>query len=383
MAELGLSIEEGIKRVYGGGRHIVLLGAGASIAATRRNAERGGKALPSMDNLIQVVGLEDIVETLPDHLKDANFEALYSKLYADNPQSQEIAKINSRVRSYFSAMELPDEPTIYDYLVLSLRPKDLIATFNWDPFLYQAWTRNHNIAPLPGICFLHGNVSIGYEGETDRSGPAGMYSPDNRKLFEPTKLLYPIGQKNYTDDPYIKGQWETVEEWLADEKTVRITVFGYGAPVSDVEAVSLLNRAWGSPDDRSKEQVDIIDVVPEEVLRQRWDGFIHSHHYTTTDSYFKSPLGQFPRRTAESYFHHFYAMTPDEAFQQHNPVPQDFRTLPEMWEWFKPLIEAEKVKSDGQSIAFKKKSTGGSSTTKKKAKRKPRPRNTSKGKRRK
>lgn len=51
--------------------------------------------------------------------------------------------------------------------------------------------------------------------------------------------------------------------------TVRATIFGYGAPVSDVEAVTLLNKAWGMPDDRVMEQFEIIDITPEEVLRKR------------------------------------------------------------------------------------------------------------------
>jgi hypothetical protein len=32
-------------------------------------------------------------------------------------------------------LELPDHPTVYDHLLLSLRKKDAIFTFNWDPFL--------------------------------------------------------------------------------------------------------------------------------------------------------------------------------------------------------------------------------------------------------
>ncbi len=182
MSTVGMSKEQGIQTVYGGGRHVVILGAGASIAATRRNAERGGKQLPSMDNLVQVVGLEDIVEGLPDHLKAANFEELYGKVY-NNPESEAVAEINRRVHAYFSAMKLPDEPTIYDYLILSLKDKDLIATFNWDPFLYQAFCRNHHVAAMPHICFLHGNVAIGYSKKDKTSGPVGVYS---RGSFAPT-----------------------------------------------------------------------------------------------------------------------------------------------------------------------------------------------------
>ncbi len=41
----GMSREKGIETVYGGGGHVVILGAGASIAATRRNPELNGKLL--------------------------------------------------------------------------------------------------------------------------------------------------------------------------------------------------------------------------------------------------------------------------------------------------------------------------------------------------
>ncbi len=42
--------------------HTVLLGAGASIAMTRLNKELTGKELPSMDNLVEVVGLTNLLE---------------------------------------------------------------------------------------------------------------------------------------------------------------------------------------------------------------------------------------------------------------------------------------------------------------------------------
>jgi len=67
--------------------------------------------------------------------------------------------LDSAVRKYFGALELPDEPTFYDYLVLSLRPKDAIITFNWDPLLIQAYKRwRHLGRVLPDLIFLHGNV---------------------------------------------------------------------------------------------------------------------------------------------------------------------------------------------------------------------------------
>jgi|SRR5690554_4033165 len=142
----------------GGGGHVVILGAGASIASTFRNPEMNGKQLPSMDNFIEVVGLQDVVSAVPEKLRAKNFEQLYSNLHEDNPESDEIKEIESRVQEYFGDMRLPEEPTIYDHLVLSLRPRDLIATFNWDPFLYQAFCRNSVFTKdLPLMSFLHGD----------------------------------------------------------------------------------------------------------------------------------------------------------------------------------------------------------------------------------
>ncbi len=57
--------EDRIKTVYGGGGHVVILGAVASIASTFRNPEPSGKRLPSMDNFIDLLGLSDIVDSLP------------------------------------------------------------------------------------------------------------------------------------------------------------------------------------------------------------------------------------------------------------------------------------------------------------------------------
>ena len=331
-----------IKTVFGGGGHVVILGAGASIASTLRNPEPNGKQLPSMGNFINVVGLTDVVDALPKKLKADNFEALYSGLHAENPESDEIHEIERRVYNYFKDMTLPEnEATIYDYLVLSLRPRDLIATFNWDPFLYQAFNRNSEIADMPYLSFLHGSVALGYCKEEQRAGPAGWYSKVTRTKFEQTRLLYPVTQKNYTDDDFISMEWERVKGWLNSESTKRVTVFGYGAPKSDVEAIKLLNAAWGISDERSMEQFEIIDVVEEEVGVKRWENFIHSHHYDYTSNYFGSSLAAVPRRTFESYHQHNLPITIDEALSANNPIPPDIKLLEELWDWHRPLIEAE------------------------------------------
>ncbi|MGG3987233.1 hypothetical protein [Bacillus smithii] len=107
-------------------RHVVILGAGASLATTiPTNGDRNGKRLPIMNNLIKVIGIEDLVHDF----KSDNFEDIYSELYSKRDYTEVLETIEKSVYDYFSSLELPDEPTIYDYLVLSLRRKDVIATF--------------------------------------------------------------------------------------------------------------------------------------------------------------------------------------------------------------------------------------------------------------
>ena len=339
---VGYTKQDRINTVFGGGGHVVILGAGASIAATKRNPLASGKKLPSMDNFIEIVGLRDIVSKIPAHLHAPNFETLYSNLHQDNPDGELIKEMEDRVRYYFADMRLPDEPTIYDYLVLALRPRDVIATFNWDPFLYQAWNRNHHVGDRPYIAFLHGSVALGFGKQSKRSGPAGGWLKTTMEYMEPTKLLYPVLQKNYTDDEFIRQQWDLLRSFLSAKEVKRLTIFGYGAPDSDVEAVKLMNEAWGTGRQRPDEQVEIIDISPEREVMQRWKNFIYQGHTDYATDYFDSSLAYNPRRTFESFHQHNFPLNEDEAFSASNPVPNNFTTLEELQKWHIPLIEAER-----------------------------------------
>lgn len=331
--------QEGIETVFNGPSHIVILGAGASIASTVHNPEPFGKKLPSMDNFIEVCGLDGLLGKAGIDTPHTNFETAYSVLYNQNPAAPLLKEIENAIRDYFQSLTLPNTPTIYDYLILSLRPKDLIATFNWDPFLYQAFCRNRPFCDGPRLSFLHGNVAIGFAMEDEKAGPAGWFSKATGAEFVPTKLLYPVTNKNYNADEFTRQEWERLQRELQSAK--RMTIFGYGAPDTDVEAVQLMRNAWGDANERNLEQIEIIDVQEQEVVRQRWANFIHTHHYDYGTSYFDSILAQFPRRTGERFMHQFLPATPEEAFQEANPVPQYFATLEEMWGWYRPLIKAE------------------------------------------
>ena len=334
--------EEEIEIVHGKGTHVVILGAGATYASALRNPEKNGKTLPLMWNVIDIVGLSNVVKGLPIEyqLLKEDFEKLYSLLAKDDKFKAEREHIEKVVYQYFNELELPDEPTIYDHLILSLRHrKDIIATFNWDPFLYKAYVRNGQFTDSPGILFLHGCVSLGYDKSNGSSGPAGWFSKETKQEFEPTKLLYPIDKKDYNSDPFINGQWDVLGNSLKEAE--RVTVFGYSAPVSDVEAIDLLQKAWGNVEDRAMEEFELIDIQKEKKILKSWGTFIHTHHYHYCNDYFDSSLALHPRRTVESYHHWARPMTPSEAFQDGNQIPNNFKTLEELWKWHEPLIEAE------------------------------------------
>lgn len=327
---------------FPGGGHIIILGAGASIASTTLDPEKNGKRLPSMNDLPSIVPMTDLMTFVPQEYYSDNFETLYSNLYKADPANPVLEEMNRRVYEYFASLSLPDKPTIYDYLVMSLRSKDLIVTFNWDPFLYQAWCRNKGHGSAPMIRFLHGNVAVGYDEEDLRPGPAGWFRKDNEHYFKPTPLLYPTGQKNYEEDPFIRREWLRLREALHDKATWRVTIFGYSAPVSDLAAMELMKQAWGTPEKRNLEQFELIDIRPEEEVRCAWDSFIHTHHYDYCTSYFESSMAKCPRRTNESYFLRCFPNTPEEAFHEECPIPDGgFNSFEDMWTWHEDLIDIE------------------------------------------
>lgn len=159
--------------------HIILLGAGASRACCPQG-DQSGKPLPVMSDLVEIIGLREILEQYGANA-ESNFESLYSSIHSSG-DFKTLNQLNEKVREYFGALRLPEKPTLYDYLVLSLRPKDAIVTFNWDPLLPQAFKRWRHLGDvLPKIFFLHGNVDIGIDLERMASrflsdGPALGYA---------------------------------------------------------------------------------------------------------------------------------------------------------------------------------------------------------------
>ena len=317
--------------------HVVILGAGASIAATPQG-DRSARWLPSMLNFVQVVGLKPILaQHAISYLDGENFELLYSRLGNDPSKTEVLAEIEEAVGGYFRSLSLPENVTVYDKLVLALRGKDLIATFNWDPFLYQACYRNRHVADLPHVVYLHGNVATAYCLKDRKKSVPGSHCSVCKERLTPSKLLFPIEHKNYTDSEFIDSEWQALKNYL--KSAYMITIFGYGAPTSDVEAVSLMKEAWGDVDQRELEQTEILDIRDRDELEDLWSPFIHTHHCEVHDAFEKSWLANHPRRSCEATWQQFMEV----QFLDNNPMPTGGR-LADLRAWLKPLVAAEGIK---------------------------------------
>ena len=203
--------------------HVVILGTGAS-RASYLHSGCVGKPIPLMKDIVDMLDLRSSIIEAGLDLKDIDFEAFYDEL-ATSGQNLTLKKnIEDRVYDYFSQLHLPDKPTIYDYLIVSLRDKDLIATFNWDPFLLQAYRRNRVLRRLPRIAFLHGNVSVGICYKDKVSGLIEQVCSKCGQPLKPSRLLYPVKHKDYID-PFIKSEWEVLSQYL--EQAYLLTIFGY------------------------------------------------------------------------------------------------------------------------------------------------------------
>ncbi|MHB8918903.1 MAG: hypothetical protein ACYC4H_12830, partial [Desulfocucumaceae bacterium] len=185
---------------------------------------------------------------------------------------------------------------------------------------------------LPRILFLHGNVLAGYCASDSVHGVKGTQCPRCGQLFQPSRLLYPITQKDYHADPMIADAW-TYLDW-ALKGAFMLTVFGYSAPSSDESAIDLMSGAWGG-----------WDIREEDELVDSWNAFIHTHHYNVHNSFSDSWIAKHPRRSGEAYWNQHLAA----KFIDDNPIP-NIKSLTSLWEWFEPLLSVEEKHAQGDSV---------------------------------
>jgi len=299
--------EKLIQNPQSGRPHVVLLGAGASRAAFPEG-DASGKKIPVMNDLVDILDLKSSLKNADIELT-GNFESIYSSL-KNNILKKEI---EGKVFDYFNSLSLPASVTIYDRLLLSLRRKDAVFTFNWDPFLFDAYQRNRDVAPLPHIYFLHGNVRIGACETCDNWGRKSAKCPNCNTMYAEVPLLYPIEKKNYfSSNNYTAMSWRSARCWFAEAFT--ITFFGYSAPESDSEAVELVKKAWLKTSDREAEPVEVIDILDSETINKRWKKFTPTLHLQIQSSFAQSFLGRYPRRSCEALYYPMTQGIPCEDF---------------------------------------------------------------------
>lgn len=321
--------------------HVVILGAGASVAACPRG-DANGRRLPVMADLASVLGLESLLirDGLEEH-KSLNFELLYERIASDDRYRELRIEVNTRVRNYFSSLQLPDGVTLYDQLLLSLRPKDLVATFNWDPFLLQAYARNRHM-PLPSVVFLHGNVCLGYCPDHKAKGYLTQACATCGRPFEPSPLLFPISTKDYRSHPLLASEWDELAARL--EHAYLLTIFGYAAPSSDAAAKEILIKAWDGNETRELAEIQVIDILPHRLLYERWKEFIVRHHWGSSNKFSRTLQFRHPRRSCEAFA--FATLQQDPWVS--TPIPR-IRRLDRLQAWMQSFVrEEEALESEGK-----------------------------------
>lgn len=285
---------------------LVILGAGASFAAIP-HGDKNGKKLSCMDGFIKNMGLSHIMEGVELHTTSENLEEIYTELCNRADMTDVRYCLEEGIVSKMKEYILPEEPTVYDYLIASLKGGDVIVSFNWDNLLIQAYNRILNITPmrderrLPYLVFVHGNVGMGY------CRDCGMPSAIQHRtcsrcggLIKESKLLYPIKNKGYANDVNINRSWNA---FLSEIPTAgMITLFGYACPESDVEARKAMILAYKSrPHDL--ESIDIIDIKPEGEVYDNWSDILkyNNYHVNIVKDFSESQLAKYPRRSVEGY----------------------------------------------------------------------------------
>ncbi len=308
--------------------HIVILGAGASIA-TSLHKSYVGKKLPAMKELPDILELNQILEK--NEFKKAKID--FESFYDDVVKSKRIdlqQELQIRTEKYFNSIKIQNSVTLYDKLVLSLRPKDTIFSFNWDPLLPYAYRRNGFLKTLPALRFLHGNVLSGVCKKHSRIGWNDGKCTICNKTLKKTSLLFPIKKKNYDSDPIISEAWKLLDDKI--NNAYFITFFGYSAPKSDVIARKRIIEKLSTNSSLHIMELEIIDPNYDELLKTNYSILPQELHISKINNFDYCWLMSYPKLSCEALF---------EATMQNNPIQRytqiETDDLKELQEWSKEL----------------------------------------------
>ena len=313
--------------------HVVILGAGASKAAFR-HGDANGRLVPLMNELPEILGSpwKNLVENAS--LVNLDLESQFTWLRESAMHRDRLNEIEDIMYEYFSSLALPDNPTIYDHLILGLREKDVIATFNWDPFLILAHARNRTISNLPEIRFLHGCVQYASCPNHDVLGRLGERCPICKGGLIESSMLFPYSDKDYTKDRIISRDWAFVTNRL--KEAFHLTIFGYSGPATDYKAKKLLLDSWTRTSTRQFSHVEIIDIGDAVDLRSNRRDFVPFYHDMVIPCVWESTIAKWPRRTAEYKIAASLFGTVSEIIS-----PMRTKSLKELQTWHAEFVVAE------------------------------------------
>lgn len=314
-----------------GFKHLVILGAGSTIA-TIPKGDKNGEFSYTLDNLLNDKCFASFVEKVQalDYQID-DVEALCNQLYKENRPLYD--EFESLVRKKYASLELPDGFTILDRLVLSLTPNDAIISFNWDDLVIQAYQRMSEYVPeemLPILAFPHGNAQAVY----DNKHYTSKRIVTSTSLFD-SPLNMPVDEIDYKSDVFINSQWHILDFFMRNAQMV--TFFGYRGPDSDEQDLKHLDELFAKNEICDK--IEIIDKDQESAVEvaKRLERFkmLPNWLYPCAD-FWHSTIAKYPRRTLSVLDNWNYSVRTSAKEE----------SLAEFLKHIGPLIEEEQKKFD-------------------------------------
>ena len=273
-------------------KHLVILGAGSTIA-TIPNGDKNGEFGYTLANLLNDKCFTSFVKKAQAKgFLTSDVEDLCNQLCKeDKPLYDEFETL---VRKKYASLELPEEFTILDRLVMSLTPNDAIVSFNWDDLLIQAYQRMSEFVPekmLPILAFPHGNAQAVYNNKhyTSKRIVTGANWIDS-------PLNMPVDEVDYKSDIFIGSQWNILDFFMRNAQM--ITFFGYSGPSSDELDLQHLDELFAK--NKICDKIEIIDKdldTAMEVAKRLVRFKMQSNWLYPCADFWHSTIAKHPRRT--------------------------------------------------------------------------------------
>lgn len=278
-----------------GFKHLVILGAGSTIATIPDGDKNGIKAY-TLSNFLEDPFYAHFLSSLDSKYSNLDIEGMCEKMYREDKDKYD--EFEALIRNKYASLELPDGFTILERLIMSLTADDAIVSFNWDDLVIQAYNRATQFIPsvlLPKIVFPHGNAQACYN--EHRYG--SRRNPQNIGLND-SPLNMPIDELDYKNNLFIESQWKILNFYMRYAQM--ITLFGYRGPVSDQQEVLQLKELLKL--NQICARIEIIDKTKEEaeIVAKNLNCLVELTQCEAEccGNFYESRIAQFPRRTLRS-----------------------------------------------------------------------------------